>query len=90
MATSYTGNLFHHLHLNRIILIQSDLQFIQVDRLCVKDYVYDSGNKFQFKVEKGTPFIIPIYGMLFYNIFIRISSLLYLDVQLYIQPVEYL
>ncbi|XP_055306358.1 uncharacterized protein LOC129570685 [Sitodiplosis mosellana] len=36
---------------------------IQVDRICVKDYVYDGGNKLQFKVEKGTPFLIPIYGI---------------------------
>lgn len=36
---------------------------LQVDRLCVKDYVYDDGNKLKFTVEKGTPFLIPIYGI---------------------------
>ncbi|XP_031624496.1 probable cytochrome P450 9f2 [Contarinia nasturtii] len=35
----------------------------QVDRVCTKDYVYDLGNESNLKVEKGTPFFIPIYGI---------------------------
>lgn len=36
----------------------------QVDRVCVKDYVFDNGAGIKFNVEKGTPFIFPIYGKL--------------------------
>lgn len=35
----------------------------QVDRLCVKDYVYDDGDKLKFKIEKGSIIIFPVYGM---------------------------
>ncbi|XP_055312523.1 probable cytochrome P450 9f2 isoform X2 [Sitodiplosis mosellana] len=35
----------------------------QVDRVCVKDYTFDDGEGLTFKVEKGTPFLFPIYGI---------------------------
>lgn len=27
---------------------------VQIDRICVKDYVYDDGDKLKFKIEKGS------------------------------------
>ncbi|XP_031630672.1 probable cytochrome P450 9f2 [Contarinia nasturtii] len=35
----------------------------QIDRICVKDFVYDDGNKLKFNIEKGTPVVFPIYGI---------------------------
>lgn len=35
----------------------------QTDRLCVKDYIFDDGDKLKFKIEKGSSIIIPIYGI---------------------------
>lgn len=34
----------------------------QVDRVCVKDYVYDDGEGLTFNVEAGTAFLFTIYG----------------------------
>ncbi|XP_031624487.1 uncharacterized protein LOC116341517 [Contarinia nasturtii] len=36
---------------------------IQVDRVCVKDYTFDNGEGLKFKVEKGTAFLFPIFGI---------------------------
>lgn len=36
---------------------------VQSDRVCVKDYMYDDGGKYQFKVEKGTTILFPTYGI---------------------------
>lgn len=35
----------------------------QIDRLCVKDYIYDDEDKLKFKIEKGSNIIFPVYGM---------------------------
>lgn len=36
---------------------------VQLDRLCVKDYEYNDGDKYNFKIEKGTGLIFPTYGI---------------------------
>lgn len=36
---------------------------IQLGRLCVRDYLYDDGNKLKFLFEKGREFSISIYGI---------------------------
>lgn len=36
---------------------------VQVDRVCVRDYMFDDGEDLKFKVEKERIFIIPIYGI---------------------------
>lgn len=35
----------------------------QLERLCVKDYVFDNGKDLRFAIEKGTRVLFPIYGM---------------------------
>lgn len=35
---------------------------VQINRVCVKYYAYDDGNKMSFKIEKGIPCLLPIYG----------------------------
>lgn len=35
---------------------------MQTDRTCVKDYVYDDGER-KFTIEKGSNIIFPIYGL---------------------------
>lgn len=42
---------------------------IELDRVCVKDYVYDDG-KLKFKIKRGTSLIFPVYGKLLFNNFI--------------------
>lgn len=36
---------------------------VQTDRLCVKDYYFDDGNKLKFKIEKGRLILFQIYGI---------------------------
>lgn len=38
---------------------------VQTDRTCVKDYVYDDGDKLKFKIEKGSTLNFSIYGLHF-------------------------
>lgn len=35
----------------------------QTSRRCVKDYIYEDGNKLKFTIEKGSIILVPIYGM---------------------------
>lgn len=35
---------------------------VQLNRLCTKDYTFDDGNRLKFKIEKGTPLSIPVFG----------------------------
>lgn len=36
---------------------------VQIDRICVEDYVYDDGDKLKFKIEKGSIVSYSIYGI---------------------------
>lgn len=36
---------------------------VQIDRICVKDYVYDDGDKLKFHIEKGTNVVFSLYGV---------------------------
>lgn len=36
---------------------------VQIDRICVKDYVYDDGDGLKFQIEKGTNLVFSIYGI---------------------------
>lgn len=35
----------------------------QVDRMCIKDYVYKQGDEMKFKIDKGTILLIPAYAL---------------------------
>lgn len=35
----------------------------QIDRVCVKEYLFDSGDGIQFKIERGTPIVLAILGI---------------------------